>query len=142
MTGKTDLQAEKSGLSASDIESIERTCLEYLDGWYTADAKRIAQALHPELVKRSIIRDPEQGWILRRSSSFEQLVEWTREGGGSKVPAVERVYDITIQHGFRHIAAVSALSPYFMDYLHLAKLGDRWVIVNVLWELRVGNLKE
>ena len=142
MTVKTDLQAEKTGLSASDIESIERTCLDYLDGWYTADAKRIAQALHPELVKRSIMRDPEQGWILRNASTYEQMVELTRRGGGSKLLEGKRVYDITIQHGFRHIVAVSALSPKFMDYLHLTKLGDRWVIVNVLWELREGILED
>ena len=142
MTIKEELQAEKTALSSSDEESIERTCLDYLDGWFTGDAERIARALHPELIKRSLKRDPEQGWILRNASTYEQMVEWTRRGGGSKLLEGKRVYDITIQHGFRHIAAVSALSPKFMDYLHLTKLGDRWVIVNVLWELREGILED
>ena len=25
------------------------------------------------------------------------------------------------------------------DYLHVAKVGDRWFIVNVLWEVREGE---
>jgi hypothetical protein len=29
-----------------------------------------------------------------------------------------------------------------MDYLHLAKLDDRWFIANVLWELREGEETE
>ncbi len=27
-----------------------------------------------------------------------------------------------------------------MDYLHLVKLNDLWFIVNVLWELREGEI--
>ena len=135
-------QTEQTGLSPSDEESIRRTCLDYLDGWYTGDAERIALSLHPELIMRSVLRDSKQEWILRKPSTFKQMVEWTREGGGSKVPAAERVYEITIHNGFRHIATVSALSPEYMDYMHLAKLGGRWLIVNVLWELRDGNLDD
>jgi hypothetical protein len=26
-----------------------------------------------------------------------------------------------------------------MDYLHAGKIGDRWLIVNVLWEVREGE---
>ena len=29
-----------------------------------------------------------------------------------------------------------------MDYLHIAKIGDRWFIVNVLWEVREGEETE
>jgi hypothetical protein len=39
----------------------------------------------------------------------------------------------------RHIASVKVLSHPFVDYLHVAKIGDRWLIVNVLWELRKGE---
>lgn len=138
---ENDSKNDTTGLSRSDIESIKRTCLDFLDGWYTGDAERIAQALHPELAKRSIMLHSEEGWLLRGSSTYEQMVEWTREGGGTKVPAAEQEYEITIDHGFRHIATASTLSPDFMDYLHLAKLGDRWAIVNDLWELREGILE-
>jgi hypothetical protein len=135
-------QTEQSKLSPSDEDSIRRTCQDFLEGWYTGDEERVARALHPELIKRSLMRDIDQGWKLRKASTFEQMVEWTREGGGSKVPAAERVYEITIHHGFRHIATVSALSPEYMDYLHLAKLNSRWLIVNDLWELREGSLAD
>jgi hypothetical protein len=35
---------------------------------------------------------------------------------------------------------VKVLSYECIDYLHLAKLGDRWLIVHALWELRSGEI--
>jgi len=29
----------------------------------------------------------------------------------------------------------------YMDYLHLVKINDRWLILNVLYEVRVGEQK-
>jgi hypothetical protein len=142
MTTKIDTQTEVTDLSTEDKEAVMQTCLDYVDGWYTANPKRMARAVHPDLVKRTLTRDPEQGWRLNRITTSEMMVEFTQAGGGSRVPGEERIYDITIQNGFRHIASVTALSPKYMDYIQLAKLGDRWVIVNVLWELREGIFED
>ncbi len=32
------------------VRSIERTALDYFDGWFDGDAERKARALHPEIV--------------------------------------------------------------------------------------------
>ena len=34
--------------------------------------------------------------------------------------------------------SVQVLSSPYMDYLHIAKIGDRWCIANVRWEVREG----
>jgi hypothetical protein len=41
---------------------------------------------------------------------------------------------------FRHIASVKVISLDFVDYLHLAKIEDTWLIVNTMWELKEGEL--
>jgi hypothetical protein len=69
------------------------------------------------------------------------MAEYTQEGGGSDAPEAERTYELTVQAMFRHIACVKLVSRDFMDFIHLAKLGDRWLIVNVLWELRQGEAR-
>jgi hypothetical protein len=79
-------------------------------------------------------------WLLRRPSTAQMMVEFTREGGGSDVPEAERTYEIIVQDVFRHIACVKVVSRDMMDYLHLAKLNDAWFIINVAWELRAGEL--
>jgi hypothetical protein len=99
------------------------------------------RCLHPELVKRTLMHDPKKkDWLLTRVVTAEMMAEFTREGGGSDAPAEERTYEILVQDVFRHIAAVKVISGEMMDYLHLAKLNERWFIVNVLWELRRGEV--
>jgi hypothetical protein len=125
-----------------DLDLITRTSQDYIEGWYTADVERMRRCLHPELVKRTIAYDPRQEtWLLRPPITAHMMAEFTREGGGSDAPEAERTFDLTVQDVFRHIACVKVVSREFMDFIHLAKLNDRWLIVNVLWELREGEIR-
>lgn len=131
-----------SNPTPDDIESITQASQDYVEGWFTADGERMRRCLHPDLVKRTIMRDPKQGiWKLRRPLDGQMMVTLTQDGGGSDAPESERTYEITILDVFRHIATVKVLSYPFMDYLHIAKINNRWLIVNVLWELRQGELR-
>jgi len=124
-----------------DIEGITRASQDYAESWFTADGERMRGCLHPDLVKRTLMRDAQQGtWELRRPSDAQMMVALTEEGGGSDLPEAEHTYQLTILDAFRHIASVKVLSHPYMDYLHLAKLNGRWLIVNVLWELRQGEM--
>jgi len=124
-----------------DIRGITETSRDYVEGWFTADEECMRRCLHPDLVKRTIMRNPQQGtWELRRPADAEMMVSFTQEGGGSDAPETEKTFEITILDVFRHIATVKILSHPYMDYLHLARFNDRWLIVNVLWEVRQGEL--
>jgi hypothetical protein len=124
-----------------DIEGITQASRAYIEGWYSADAERMQHALHPDLVKRTLTYDEQKDtWQLRPPTTAEGMVEHTRNGGGSWVPEPERTFEIVILDVFRHIASVKVTSRDMMDYLHLVKLNDRWSIVNVLWELREGEI--
>jgi hypothetical protein len=125
-----------------DIDGITHASRDYIEGWYTADAERMRRCLHPELVKRTLMVATETGtWLLRWPTTAEMLVKLTEQGGGSDVPEAERTVEITIQDVFRHIATVKVVSRDMLDYLHLVKLNDQWLIINALWELRAGEIK-
>ena len=76
----------------------------------------------------------------RITADAEMLVECTRKGGGSNIPEAEQTYEIVVQDVFRHIACAKVISRHMMDHLHPVKLNERWFIVNVLWELREGEI--
>ena len=100
------------------------------------------RCLHPDLVKRTVYYGLHDGtWQLGRVADAEMMVGWTRNGGGSEAPEPERMFEITVLDVFRHIATVKVRSHPYMDYLHVAKINDDWVIVNVLWEVRVGETR-
>ena len=140
-----DTSVDSAGMipRQEDFDAIWQATLDYVDGWYNGDAERMRRCLHPDLVKRTIERDVESGeFQLRRPTTADMLVTFTEEGGGTEVPEPERVYQLTIVDIFRHIAMVNCVSPQFVDYLQLANFGDRgWLIVNVLWELREGEIE-
>jgi hypothetical protein len=123
-----------------DLEAVTAVARDYVAGWFDGDDVRMRRCLHPELVKRTIYRDPATGdWRLGRPADAEMMVGWTRAGEGLTTVAAERQFEITIDAVFRHVASVRVLSSPYMDLLQIAKIGDRWFIVNVLWEVRQGE---
>ncbi len=128
--------APAASQGAADSAAIRATALDYIEGWYTGDGDRMARALHPELVKRLHLTDPGSGrsWINDMGKS--SLVAGTRAGGGSKTPEAERRADVTVLDVFRGAAAVRIDASDWIDYLQMVEEDGRWLIVNVLWELR------
>jgi hypothetical protein len=120
--------------SAADSAAIRATALDYIEGWYTADATRMERALHPELAKR-IVQTDAQGRSRLGQQSAMTLVTNTRRGGGTDIPADKRKSDVRILDVYGNAASVRVQAASWVDYIHMAKSNGRWVIVNVLWEL-------
>lgn len=127
--------AAASAQSAADSSAIRQTALDYIQGWYTGDAARMERALHPELAKR-IVRSDSLGRFRLDQQSAMTLVQNTRSGGGNDTPAGDRHDDVRILDIYRNAASVRIDASYWIDYLQVAKWRGRWVIVNVLWELK------
>jgi hypothetical protein len=121
--------------TAPDSAAIRATALDYIEGWYAGDAERMERALHPQVAKRIVHLDPATGASLVETSALE-LVQQVPAGGGSRTPADGRRTDVTILDVFEDAASVRVDAGGWIDYLHLARFGDRWLIVNVLWEWR------
>jgi len=121
--------------SAADSAGIKATALDYIDGWYTGDGARMERALHPELAKR-IVRSDSLGHYRLDQQSAMTLVTNTRMGGGKDTPAADRKEDVRILDIYQNAAVARIDASYWVDYLQLAKWRGRWVIVNVLWEMK------
>jgi hypothetical protein len=121
--------------TAADSAAIRSAAMDYIEGWYTADAARMERALHPELAKR-IVQSDEQGRSRIGQQSAMTLVSNTRSGGGKNTPAAQQIKDVKILDIFGSSASVRAEMSGWIDYMHLAKWNGQWRIVNVLWELK------
>lgn len=121
--------------SAADTEAIKQTALDYIEGWYEGNSERMERAVHPELAKRIVRTNPE-GYSRLDQQSAMTLVMNTRRGGGKNTPKEKQQKDITILDVFENTASVKVVASDWIDYLHIAKSNGRWVIVNVLWELK------
>ena len=121
--------------SKTDSAAIRLTALDYIQGWYTGDAARMERAVHPELAKR-IVRSDSLGNFRIDQQSAMTLVQGTRNGYGKTTPEADRHDDVRILDIYRNAASARVNASYWVDYLQLAKWHGRWVIVNVLWELK------
>lgn len=93
------------------------------------------RALHPELAKRIMSRGLN-GRARLEHMTASQLTGATRNGGGTRTPAADRRTDVLILDVFGGAASVRVDAHGWIDYMHLARGDDGWVIVNVLWERR------
>jgi hypothetical protein len=123
------------GQTAADSSAIRQTALDYIEGWYEGNADRMERAVHPDLAKR-IINVDQRGRSALGHQSAMTLVLNTRRGGGKDTAPPQQRKDVRILDIFGNTASVRVDAGAWIDYLHIAKWNGRWVIINVLWEMR------
>jgi len=128
--------AKPAGASEADLAAIKQTALDYIEGYYEGNAERMERALHPELAKRIVRTDPNSGRSRLDQMSAMTLTQGTRARASNPTPKEKRQNDVTVLDVFENAASVKVVATEWIDYLHVAKFNRRWVIVNVLWELK------
>jgi hypothetical protein len=108
--------------------------LDYIEGWYTADAERMEQALHPAVRKRLVYTHPETGADSLDRQTAQTLIQGTDRR--TPTPKSQRRAEVTILDVYNDIASVRVDAQRWVDYLQVAKWRGDWKIINVLWELR------
>lgn len=91
------------------------------------------RCLHPQLAKRRV---KDANGTLNEAPTEDMIADVS---GGPK--AVARTYEIAILDVERDVASAKVLSEPFVDYLHLARVGARWVIVNAIYEWRNEDVR-
>ena len=118
---------------ATDLEAIIQAATDYIESWLDGDGERMRACLHPALAKRRV-EDAASGEL--------GLLEVTADGLSDNIgdrKEVDRAYEVTVLDVSPGTASVRVTSAPFIDHLHLARFGDRWLIVNALYERRDGG---
>ncbi len=134
LLGATTLRAQ----TAADSAGIRAAALDYAEGWFEGNADRIARAVSPELVKRIVVRDTASGRDMIQGMGSTVLINSTRRGFGKGTPVDKQRKEVAIYDIYRGVAVAKVTMTDWIDYLQLARIDGRWVIVNVLWERHAG----
>ena len=119
-------------MATTDREAIVGAATDYVVSYLDGDAARMASCLHPRLAKRQV-DDHEARTSDLLESPFEKMTTEAVAGGPKDLG---REFEITILDVVDGIATAKLVSEPFVDLLHLARFGERWLIVNALWEDR------
>ena len=122
-----------------DSLAVEKACRDYVEGWATGDADRVARGVSPELVKRTVGQDKDGVCYTNNMSASLLLIatKGNKEGVRGKDLEPDKpfkldvmIFDMTADYAL----VKTANTKYgFFDYCQLARFNGEWKIFNVLW---------
>lgn len=119
-----------------EAAEIEKTILDYVEGVYGEDTSGIYKSVHPGVAKKGREYNSEKGtYGPLEEMSFEQLSSQaesrSRSSGLSGENPVKRIIVFDVQD---MTATAKLTTEWGTDYFHLAKIDDKWYIMNILWQ--------
>jgi len=122
-TLSTFAQTEKI---SDDSSAVQATVRNYIEAYYTGDARRMEQTLHSHYLKHMI-----HGDIPMRERTAAQMVNEVPSGPES-IPATQRKEEVTVLDVAGNIASAKLVTPGWTDYLTLTKTDGTWKILSVV----------
>lgn len=123
-----------SSKNTDDRELIRRAALDYVEGVYEVDPSKIERGVHPELAKRGFFAKRGETAYAEYKMTFAELVELSKKYYAKTKPPADAPKEIVIFDVSDQTASVKLTAAWGIDYMHLAKYGGKWMIVNVLWQ--------
>lgn len=114
--------------TTNDSTQIKQAALDYIEGWFYKDASRIDKACHFEFVKRSILTRDSVDFLATINKSRMDYITLHHRNREYQLKT-----EVSILDAMPTIASVKVIFNECIEYLHIAKLNDKWKIVNNLF---------
>ena len=121
---------------SDDKSEIEKTLLNYVEGFYEGDTLKLQKALKPKLYKFGYWKNKDTGaYEFSNQMTYNKAMDYAngvREKNTVKGKEVIRKVEVLdIGH---HIAAAKVTAWWGIDYMLLSKENGKWMIEQVIWE--------
>jgi len=113
--------------SSDDASAVRTTVTNYIERYFTGDAQRMEQTLHPHYLKHMI-----HGDIPMREKTREQMVAEIRNNGPANLPSSQKNEQVTVLDIAGDIASAKLVTPGWTDYMTLSKVNGDWKILSVV----------
>lgn len=119
--------AQQSTSPTADSAAVRTTVTNYIEAYYTGDARRMEQTLHPHYLKHMI-----HGEIPVREKTGSEMVREVRTHGPADLPQSNKTEEVTVLDIAGSIASAKLVTPGWVDYMTLEKVGGDWKILSVV----------
>jgi len=113
--------------TTADLSAVRVTVTNYIEGYYTGDARRMEQTLHPHYLKHVIHAD-----IRMSEQTGPEIIREVRSHGVPDIPKGERTEQVTVLDVAGDIASAKLVTPGWVDYMTLSKSAGEWRILSVV----------
>jgi hypothetical protein len=119
--------AQETQVPSNDKSAVRATVTNYIEAYYTGDARRMEQTLHPHYLKHMI-----HGDIPMREKTAAQMVEEVRSHGVPDISQAQRTEQVSVLDVAGDIASAKLVTPGWVDYVTLTKSGGDWKILSIV----------
>jgi putative lumazine-binding protein len=112
---------------AADDAAVRATVTNYIEAYYTGDAHRMEQSLHPHYLKHMI-----HGEIPVREKTGPEMVREVRTHGPADLPQANKTEQVSVLDIAGNIASAKLVTPGWVDYMTLSKVDGQWKILSVV----------
>ncbi len=119
--------AQDHQTSSDDTSAVRAAVTNYIEAYYTGDARRMAQTLHPHYLKHMI-----HGTIPMREKTGSEMVQEVRTHRVPDIPQADRTEQVSVLDVAGTIASAKLVTPGWVDYVTLSKLNGEWKILSVV----------
>jgi hypothetical protein len=119
----------------NDTDAIKQAVQNYARAIYEVDPKLIDKSVHPRLQKVGYAPKNEGDGYREMWMTFDELKELTRHWNkDGHMDAATAKLEVKILDQLDKTAVVRLDAEWGIDFIHLAKEGDKWMIMNVIWQ--------
>lgn len=120
---------------AAERDAVRAAVLDYVEALYDVDPARIERSVHPSLAKVGYWMGDDADAYQEARMTYDQLVDlagrWNQSG---RVDAASAPKEVVVLDLLDQTATAKLTAQWGIDYMHLAKIDGRWMIMNVLWQ--------
>jgi Putative lumazine-binding len=127
LTLSTSTYAQNKNAFGDDSSAVRNTVTNYIEAYYTGDAPRMEQTLHPHYLKHMI-----HGNIPMRDKTGAEMVREVRSHGPAGQPQAEKTEEVSVLDISGNIASAKLVTPQWVDYMTLSKSDGAWKILSVV----------
>jgi Putative lumazine-binding len=113
--------------NAADSSAVRATVTNYIEAYWTGDADRMEQTLHPNYLKHMI-----HGDIPVREKTGPEMVREVAKNGPAHFPTASKTEEVEVLDVAGSIASAKLVTPGWTDYMTLEKVDGQWKILSVV----------
>ena len=122
------IPAHENKTSNDEMSAVQSTVTNYIEGYFTGDAQRMEQTLHPHYLKHVI--HPEAHPM--QEMSGPEMMRGVRSEGAPDMPTESKTEQVTVLDVAGDIASAKLVTPEWTDYMTLLKVNSEWKILSVV----------
>ena len=119
--------AQNAKTATDDSSAVRATVTNYIEAYYTGDARRMEQTLHSHYLKHML-----HGNIQVREKTGAEMVEEVRSHGPADLPQAQKTEQVSVLDIAGDIASAKLVTPGWVDYMTLSKTDGQWKILSVV----------